>query len=160
MDEKIKTARVQLGQFIKERRLQLGRTAQELGEFVGVTANTIKGVETGRFACDVDLLLSICAALDVKPIFAPLEELGGGAMSTLPEGPAFILAPDHQAGELYILHRGHPACLIHVVQTNPATFRIVDNYSDLDPEELAIHPFLEDAKTFFKNYAKNNLDRN
>lgn len=160
MNEKIKTARVQLGQFIKDRRLQMGRTAEELGTFVGVTANTIKGIETGRFACDVDLLLSICAALELKPIFAALEELSQGTMSNLPEGPAFLLAPDHQAGELYLLHRRHPACLIHVVQTNPATFRIVDNYSDLSPDELAIDPFLEDAKKFFKDYAKNNLDRN
>lgn len=77
MNENIKSARVQLGQFIQERRLQMGRTAEELGSFVGVTANTIKGVETGRFPCDVDLLLQICAALELKPIFAALGSVGG-----------------------------------------------------------------------------------
>lgn len=66
--------------------------------------------------------------------------------------PKFLFSVDHQAGELYILHRAFPACLIQVVQTVPATFRIVDLYSDIENDELLAHPFLEDAKLFWKEY--------
>jgi transcriptional regulator with XRE-family HTH domain len=69
-DEKIKAARIALGGFIKERREELAVTAEMLGELVGVSANTIKGVETGRFAMDVDLQFQIYQALGIKPYFS------------------------------------------------------------------------------------------
>lgn len=153
MNLDIKALRSQLGAFLSNRRRQMGRTDEEVGQFVGVTASTIRGVETGRFACDVDLLLKLCAALEIKPIFAPLEEIGKGSFSTLFKDPDFLFAPDSKSGELYLLHRSHPACLIHIIQTTPVVFRIVDNYSDLDADELAIHPFLEKAKQFYKDHA-------
>jgi hypothetical protein len=64
----------------------------------------------------------------------------------------FLLSIDPEAGELYILHRQFPACLIHVVQTTPLTFRIVDLYDNIEESELLKHPFLDDAKKYFKNY--------
>jgi hypothetical protein len=62
----------------------------------------------------------------------------------------FLFAPDHEANELYILHREFPACLIQVVQTTPVTFRIVDLYDDIEQSELIEHPFFEEAKRFWK----------
>lgn len=62
----------------------------------------------------------------------------------------FLFAPDHEANELYILHREFPACLIQVIQTTPATFQIVDLYDDIRGDELLKHPFLEEAKKFWK----------
>ena len=78
MDEKIKTARVALGGFIKERREEMGHSQEALARHVGVTANTINGVETGRFAMDIDLQFKIYQALEIKPYFSttspPVEE--------------------------------------------------------------------------------------
>ena len=65
----------------------------------------------------------------------------------------FLFAPDEDSGTLYILHRAFPACLIQVIQTTPATFRIVDLYDEIDENTLLVHPFLEDAKKFYKEKA-------
>jgi len=73
MNEKIIAARKQLGGFIQQRREQMGRTREEVGAFVGVTANTIQGVETGRFAMDIDLQFKIYAALEIKPYFSTTD---------------------------------------------------------------------------------------
>lgn len=155
MNIDVKQLRKQIGRFLAERRMQMGHSAEELGQFIGVTANTIKGIETGRFALDIDLLLKLCGALEIKPFFAPLELIGSGTLSSLPvTDQLFLMAPDHVNNELYLLHRGHPACLIQVVMTTPTTFRIVDNYSNLSAEELALHPFIEEAEKFFKSYVE------
>ena len=69
-NDKIKAARIALGGFIKSRREQMGHSQSELGYCVGVTANTIQGVETGRFSMDIDLQFKIYAALEIKPYFS------------------------------------------------------------------------------------------
>lgn len=74
MNEKIKSARVTLGSFLLQRREQLGISQELLGEAVGVSANTIKGVESGRFAMDVDLQFQIYSALGIKPYFSYTDE--------------------------------------------------------------------------------------
>jgi S-adenosylmethionine hydrolase len=74
--------------------------------------------------------------------------------------PKFLLAPDYKTNELYILHRQYPACLIHVIQTIPVTFKIIDLYDEIESEELLKCSFLEDAKTFFKEYAIKLFDKN
>lgn len=74
--------------------------------------------------------------------------------------PKFLFAPDHEKSELYILHRQYPACLIHVIQTTPITFLIVDLYDKIPQNKLLKHPFLEEAKTFFREYGQNILYKN
>ena len=78
MDEKIKAARQQLGRFFQERREEMGFDRKALAIFVGISAETIKGIETGRFAWDIDMHLRICQALEIKPYFSvtknPVEE--------------------------------------------------------------------------------------
>lgn len=70
MDNKIKAARQQLGQFFKERREQMGIDQETLSAHLGVTANTVNGIETGRFAWDIDLQHRLCAVLEIKPYFS------------------------------------------------------------------------------------------
>ncbi|MBN8833749.1 MAG: hypothetical protein BGO53_08960 [Sphingobacteriales bacterium 39-19] len=67
-------------------------------------------------------------------------------------GNKFLFAPDHTINELFILHRAFPACLIQVVQTTPATFRIVDLYDQIDEADLLKHPFLKEAQEFWRQY--------
>lgn len=74
MHEKIKAARVALGGFIKERREEMDIPASILGEFVGVTDNTIKGIESGRFAMDIDLQFKIFQALEIKPYYSTTKD--------------------------------------------------------------------------------------
>jgi DNA-binding XRE family transcriptional regulator len=70
MENKFKTARIELGQFFKARREEMGIDQEALGASLGVTANTIQGIETGRFAWDIDLQHRLCAALEIKPYFS------------------------------------------------------------------------------------------
>lgn len=77
MDDKIiKSARKQLGGLFQQRREQLGISREDLGAAVGVTAETIKGIETGRFKWDIDLQHKLCAALGIKPYFSHLMPEG------------------------------------------------------------------------------------
>lgn len=68
-EEKIRTARKELGRFFAEKREAMGRTQEELASYVGITANTLRGIESGRFAWDIDLNHRLCAALEIKPYF-------------------------------------------------------------------------------------------
>lgn len=151
MNDKIKAARVALGGFIKERRKQMGVSQEELGTAVGVTGNTINGIETGRFAMDIDLQFRIYATLGIKPYYVPVEEIATPTNRDNHKGK-FLFAPDHETNELYILHRHYPACLIQVIQTLPVTFRIVDLYDEIEESLLVTHPFMGQAKAFWKNH--------
>lgn len=77
-NQKIKQAREQLGLFIRNRREEMGATAEQLADHVGVTLKTILNIESGRFAWDIDLHHRILAALEIKPYFYaasnPMEE--------------------------------------------------------------------------------------
>jgi DNA-binding XRE family transcriptional regulator len=66
----IKNARAQLGQFFKDRRIELGLDEQSLAEHVGISKNTLQGIERGRFAWDIDLQHRLCAVLGIKPYFS------------------------------------------------------------------------------------------
>lgn len=157
---KIRAARVELGGFLAERRKQMRRTQSELAEYTAMPVSTINGIETGKFIAGIDQILAICQALELKPFFSRLEMLGKGGLANLPKGPDFLICPDGEAGELYILHRKYPACLIHIVQTTPVTFRCVDLYDKISEEDLAVNPFWEGAKEFWKNHINNSQQKN
>lgn len=160
MNDKIKAARVALGSFLKERRKQMGRTEKELAEFLKLSAETVKGVEDGRFAADIDTIFRFCKELELKPYFAPLENIGGGTAPQSAGLDKFLMAPNSSGDQLYILHRQYPACLIQVIPTTPATFRIVDLYDKIEEEELVTHPFMEDAKNFWRQYGEKSNNTN
>jgi len=149
-NQKIKESKEQLGSFFKQRRLQMRLPNEIVASLIGVSAKTLQEIESGEFPAGIDTILRLCAELELKPFFAPLEELGKGSLPDFDAGEKFVLAPDQVNRQLYILHRQFPACLIQIIQTTPVTFRIVDLYDKIDEEELAVHPFLEEAKEFFK----------
>lgn len=68
-EEKIRTARKELGRFFAEKREAMGRTQEELALYVGISPNTLRGIEAGRFAWDIDMNHRLCAALEIKPYF-------------------------------------------------------------------------------------------
>ena len=73
-NDKIKAARVQLGRFFQQRREEMGHDRKDLAEHLGISEETVKGIETGRFAWDIDLHFRICQALDIKPYFSALQD--------------------------------------------------------------------------------------
>ena len=66
MNEKIKTARQMLGRFFQERREDLKMSRSALANRLVISEETIKGVETGRFAWNIDLHLRICEVLKIR----------------------------------------------------------------------------------------------
>lgn len=125
MDNKIKSARVQLGQFFKQRREEMGIDQKTLGAHLGVTAQTINGIETGRFAWDIDLQHRLCAALEIKPYFSATQEPGTEDYRTRKEDD-----PDRYHG-YYITENIllHPDQLAITKFTHPRLF-IRFNYAD------------------------------
>lgn len=66
-----------IGVFLKNRREQMGRSQEDLAEFLKYGVRTIEAVETGKFDYDLSILLNICEALEIKPFFVPLEDEPG-----------------------------------------------------------------------------------
>ena len=147
MQEKLK----QIGEFLSRRRNQMGRTRQELADFLALDIQTIEQVENGSNH-SIDILLQVCEALEIKPFFVPLEETKSLRSNGTDLIHPFLFCPDQRNEELFILHRNFPACLIQVVQSQPASFRIIEVYDDIEEEELIIHPFLQKAKEFYISY--------
>lgn len=69
MDD-IKEQRKKIGKIIAFAREINNFTIEQLAEKIGVTPNTLKGIESGRFAWDIDLHIKICAALGRSAIGA------------------------------------------------------------------------------------------
>ncbi|WP_147313820.1 helix-turn-helix domain-containing protein [Deminuibacter soli] len=84
----IKTARAQLGAFFRQRREEMGIPIEVLGDFLGVTANTINGIETGRFAWDIDIHLRLCQAMEIKPYFSTTKPPGSEDYRNRPDDDA------------------------------------------------------------------------
>lgn len=71
--EKHLIAREQLGEFIRDRRIEMGRSVYETASFIGISMNTLERIEQGKFNFDIMLLFKVCEALEIKPYFVPLE---------------------------------------------------------------------------------------
>lgn len=54
------------GLFLKNTRENLGLTLESVSERSGISANTLKRIEDGRFKWDIDLHIKICNALHLK----------------------------------------------------------------------------------------------
>lgn len=79
----------------------------------------------------------------------------------LPKITKFLLCPEKETSELYILHREYPACLIWVKQETPVRFIVMDLYDEVENEKDILNmPFVQDAKDFFNNQVINSLDKN
>lgn len=71
--EKHLISRQQLGNFFYKRRNEMGKSAKELADFVGISFNTMTRIEAGSFDYDIMLMFRICEALEIKPYFVPHE---------------------------------------------------------------------------------------
>lgn len=148
MTEKIKAARQLLGSFIKQRREEMGYSQEDLALHVGVTANTINGVENGRFAMDIDLQFLIYEALEIKPYFStinpPDEEDYRLRKKDDPERYHGFYCADNlllYPGELAIIKFSHPRLFVRFNYANSYFSSYedwVNNQTDLqwlDPDD-------------------------
>lgn len=82
-------------------------------------------------------------------------------MSKTPPMTKFLLCPDEENKELYILHREFPACLIWIKQEAPLTFVIQDLYGEVDDtNDILTMSFVQEVKDFFNRFVENSTDQN
>jgi transcriptional regulator with XRE-family HTH domain len=64
--------RVQIGEWLREKRKEKGLSQQELADKMWVGQDTVSKVEAGKWALSVDMLTLFCHHLDIpiKKIFA------------------------------------------------------------------------------------------
>lgn len=149
MDEKLSMSLKELGSFLNERRKQMGRTVNELADFLSITPKDVIAIENGSYKLSLELYLKIAQSLECKSILAPLEIVNKGTFPVNELQESFLPCVNKSTSQLFILHRKYPACLMEVIQSTPMTFRIVDLYDkDIDEDQLLVHPFIEQAKEY------------
>lgn len=127
MSDTIKAARIVLGQMFRDRREGLGLAPEILAGAVGITVNTVKGIETARFAWDIDTYLRMCQALSIKPYFAPINDHAASFMSRpaddIERYHGFYTANNEELypGQLAIVKLTHPRLFIRFNYANGAT---------------------------------------
>jgi transcriptional regulator with XRE-family HTH domain len=145
--------------FLAAKAKKLNLSTYKLGEMVGMAQNNIWRVLDKQHAPGLPTLMRIADALEVDIVavnrmdnLEPSEEI---------IKPKFLLSVDQEAGELYILHRPWPSCLIQIVQEIPVRFVVQDLYDDIEnPADILNMPFVEEAKEFYRRTATNSLDHN
>ena len=65
-DSKVKKVKNILAETIYERRIELEFSQETLGQIIGVDRKTINRIENGHFSPNLDTLVRIFAALDIK----------------------------------------------------------------------------------------------
>lgn len=58
--------KIRLGERVKEIRIATGLNQQEFGEKLGITKQTVSGIETGYRATSIEVLFAICKEFNVS----------------------------------------------------------------------------------------------
>ena len=66
-------ALIQIGAFMKERRIEKGLKQAELASLMGVLDQHISRIENGKIGYTMDFFLSWCAHLEINPFLVPKE---------------------------------------------------------------------------------------
>jgi DNA-binding XRE family transcriptional regulator len=144
----IRLNREKLGLFFASRRKEMGHTIEDAAAHIGISANTLRRIEAGKFPWDIDLHNKICESYELKPFLVPLEFLKADPY----QHPKFLFCPYEGSNTLFILHRDFPQCLIEVIQTMPVSFKIKDIYALSDEEEIVRLGIIEKVKMFFHEH--------
>jgi transcriptional regulator with XRE-family HTH domain len=138
---------------------KLNISTYKLGEMVGMKQNNLWRVLDKQHPPGLPTLLKIADALEIDIV--PINRMVNQKLPDEHIKPKFLLSVDQAAGELYILHRQWPSCLIHIVQEIPVRFVVQDLYDDIDnPADILNMPFVEEAKEFYRSTAANSLNHN
>lgn len=144
-NDKVKGALRELSAFIISRCRQMGISSEALAKHTGLDTSIDTDVISDLSVRD---LLNVCAALEIQPLFVPLELLQKGTIPTGGDPGPFMLAPSPSGDELYILSRHSPRCLIRVVPTVPVAFSIVDRYDHFHPDDIITTDFWDRVRAF------------
>lgn len=151
--------RIALMQYLNKLRIDKGITQEELANITGFERSNINRMMFAKYSPTLDNFITIADALGYQ--VSILEKSAKPETPRTGSEPQFMLCPDHTNGELYILHRHFPACLIWVKQETPVRFIIQDLYDDVhDVNDLLTMQFVQKAKDFYTKFAESTLDQN
>lgn len=157
MDAKIESQK--LLSLLNSLRLDKKITLEETGRRTNIYPQNLKRLFDGKYSPSLETLIKLSDAIGYEVILVDKDSESG--INRNYTEPKFMLVPDDENKQLYILHRHFPACLILVKQETPVRFIIQDLYDDVDSvNDLVDMPFVQQAKDFFFEYLDKNLNKN
>lgn len=65
----------EIGTILRERRIELGKSASELAALAGIERSTLSRIESGKTNPSWALVLALGQALDMQPVLVPRQRL-------------------------------------------------------------------------------------
>lgn len=97
-EEVIKTARQQVGLYIKELRKDRGLTQEQVAEAIGVTHATVNKIEQGKFNYGIDLFFKLSVVLDFRFEFQAKDETDNAGRFDLFQAGDEVVILDNKYG--------------------------------------------------------------
>lgn len=151
IDEQIIHIKQAIGRFFRARRESLGWTRHDLRAATNTSHLQVQKIEEGEQSVNTDTFFRVMLALGIGTYYTVQDS---NAAEVCVEGaampPPFLVCPDGERGQLYILHWRQPAFLVQVVQTTPYHLRVVATYG---PPADAVKqlPVWAELETFVKD---------
>jgi transcriptional regulator with XRE-family HTH domain len=130
----------------------------QIATATGYDRSNVIRVLRGQYSPTLDVLNNIANAIGYNLDFVN-NDLINSKVERI--NPKFLICPDAENKELYILHRMYPACLIWIKQETPVRFIVLDMYDELENEaDILQLPFVQEAKDFYFKMVENSMDKN
>ena len=126
-------------------------THQQIADALARPRNNVTRALSGNQNVSLDTFLRLCTAVQVR-LELHYDNADTQTQTTRNSNvPRFVMVPDPDAMQLYILHTKTPACLLHIVQTMPAHIELIETYEPVEPETLTT--LMADAMEFYRIFA-------
>lgn len=150
MNDKHRDAAMMMMGFLKEIAKNNGLKQKDISKKTEMSIQTVNQMFSGNLMPTLDNFIKLGEAVGVR-IELHSPEVPSAAKIRNLEIPRFMFSPDMQTKQLYIIHTHYPACVIHVIQTIPASLEVLQNFDNCDDFEDVI----EDALEFYRNNVMN-----
>ena len=159
MKDYIQNKRIALLRYLAELFQSEGISYTQIEKHTGFIPSNISRMLNGKYSPGLDQLLIVAEAGGYEVAF--VKKMVNGKVPDDQIQPKFMLSIDHENNELYILHRHFPSCLIWIKQETPVRFIIQDLYDNMEnPADILNMPFVEEAKAYYREYARGLYDGN
>ncbi len=151
IDEQITQIKRAIGAFFRARRENMGWTRNDLRAATNTSGLQVQKIEEGIDSVGTDTFFRVMLALGIGTHYTVQDS---NAAEVCVEGaampPPFLVYPDGERGQLYILHWQKPAFLVQVVHTTLYHLRVVATYG---PPADAVKqlPVWAELETFVKD---------
>lgn len=133
-----------------------GITHEAIAQQSGLVKSNVTRALGGRYNISLDTFIRLCSAIGVRlELHYNTADTDAQTVRNA-DVPAFMLVPDADNRQLYLLHTKQPACLLHIVQTMPASISIVETYQPASPD--ALDEIMTMAMDYYRQVAGDFID--